>query len=145
MSLPQPNTGVSEVGPILTSYLDVEGTLIVNGAEFAAESGFVPIPEDPVAFTLTYDTPGTTIPAATAVAVAQTAAAVATTAPTTGAGAYGYTAAQAAAVLASINALVADGLADKNAINALEADVAALREVVVQLTQILITAGLAAS
>lgn len=82
------------------------------------------IPDSPTAFTLTYDTAGDTVPAATATAIATTGSTVTTP--------YGYTtSAQADSIPIGINAL--------------EADVLALRKVIVALVNVLVSANLATS
>jgi hypothetical protein len=73
-------------------------------------------PADPEAYTLTFDTPARTLAAATAVNVVTTAPALTS---------YGYTQAQAAAVLTAINALVADNLNLREMIAGLVTDLAA--------------------
>jgi hypothetical protein len=91
---------------------------VVYETPAAAEAGGAGV----VAFTATYDTASATIPNATAVAVATTSST--TTTP------YGYTTqAQADAIPVAINAL--------------EADVLALKKVVVQLAKIFVSMGVA--
>ena len=92
-------------------------------------------------FSITVDegTASTTLAAATATVVTQTAVDVVTTAPALTS--YGFTQAQAAAILTAINALVADGLEAKNTINALVADVEALRQLNATLVDALAAVG----
>jgi|ERR1017187_6187958 hypothetical protein len=90
-------------------------------ARLAAEQGTVA----GSVYTKTYNTPARTIPAATAVAAATTGS---TVGAATNASAYGYTtAAQADAIPVAINALEADVLALKQIIVALVTDLEAAK------------------
>ena len=94
-----------------TVFVDSAGVLNADGAAVKAKAGIA-------SYTKTYNTPARTIPAATAAAVATTAS--------TNTSPYGYSQAQADGIVTAVNALEADVLALRKVVVALVTDLEAL-------------------